>query len=46
MKIEYIKKGNNDIQVRIQITEDTYIEKTITKEETLKIFNNLKTILY
>ena len=45
MKIQYIK-DNNNYKIKIEISEGTYIEKILTKEELLKIFNNLKSVLY
>ena len=45
MKIEFIKDGKQVI-AKIKISEDTYIEKVLSKQETLGLFNNLKNIIY
>jgi hypothetical protein len=44
MKLEF-KKDKNDIIVRIELSENTYIEKKMTKEEALSVSHRLKTLL-
>ena len=44
MKLEF-KKDKNDVVVRIELSENTYIEKKMSKEEALLAMHKLKTIL-
>ena len=44
MKVEF-KKDKNDVIVKLELSENTSIEKKITKEEALEIASHLKTLL-
>jgi len=44
MKVKF-KKEDNLVKLEIQITEDTVIQKSLTKEEALHISNDLRVFL-
>jgi len=44
-KIEYKKLDNGDIEVKVEISEGTYIVKVITKDEAQHIYNGLRSVL-
>ena len=44
MKVEF-KKDKNDVIIRLELSENTIIEKKLSKEEAISISSHLRTLL-